>query len=74
MPKAIGITEENKKSLESQYDLEINSLDGWEGLILVADFGAKRPIYGYLNKVAFDKTFVATGKQLDNGYYEVVRK
>lgn len=71
MPKAIVVTEANKSSLETQYDLEMESLSGFEGLILVADFGSSQSVYGYLNKVAFDKSFVATGAMLENGYFEV---
>lgn len=70
MPKAIVISEENRADLEKQYDLEIDKLKGWEGLSLVADFGG-RTVHGYLNKVAFEKSFVPTGKMLDNGYFEV---
>lgn len=75
MPKAIFITKENRVNLETQYDLEIDQLKGMEGLALVADFGG-RTVHGYLNKVAFEKNFVATGQMLDNDYFEVrdVRK
>ena len=73
MPKAIVITKENRSDLEKQYDLEIDQLSGMEGLSLVADFGG-RTVHGYLNKVAFEKNFVSTGKMLDNNYYEVEKK
>lgn len=73
MPKAIVITKENRSDLEKQYDLEVDQLAGMEGLSLVADFGG-RTVHGYLNKVAFEKNFVPTGKMLDNDYYEVEKK
>lgn len=73
MPKAIVITEENRTDIEKQYNLEIDMLKGWEGLTLVADFGQSGLIHGWLNEVAFNKSFVKTGKKLENGYFEVAR-
>lgn len=72
MAKAILITEQNARTLEMEYDLEDEQLDGLEGFWLIADFGEKdaAKIRGYLSKSAMDRTYEVVG-DLDNEYKEL---
>jgi hypothetical protein len=74
MPKAIKINTENKRRLEQQYDMEEDELVGKEGLYLVADFGDATPVLGLITQEWLDRTFDRTGKDLLNGYFEIMKK
>lgn len=74
MAKAVLITKSNIKSLEDQYQMEEGDLDGCDGLYLTADFDATTVTYGVLDKDTLETNFTQTGKQLENGYFEVMRK
>lgn len=72
--KAIVITKQNREKLAMQYERHDDPYEGYEGLILVADFGENAQPLGMLNQTAFDKSFERTGKDLQNGYFEVIDK
>ena len=74
MAKAVLITEANMRALEAQYDAEEGDLDGCAGYYLTSDFGATAVTYGVLDQETLDANFTKTGKDLQNGYFEVMHK
>ena len=74
LQKAIFIDENNKDGLITWYadnifdGLIINSV----GYYLVAGFGEMS--YQILDKATLDANYTITGKQLQNGYFEVSKK
>lgn len=73
MMKAIRITKENKASLEAQYNMSEGDLDLSSGLYLVAGDGNSMT-EGLLTKAVLENRYLRTGKQLNNGYFEVLPK
>lgn len=72
--KAILVTKANRESLESQYDLEEDMLEGFEGLYLIADFGSSTAVHhGWVNKIHLDMHYTI-GRELQNDYFEIVRR
>ena len=74
MPKAVLITETNKANLTSAYAMDVDALDEMLGLYLVADFAAEAVTYGYLTAETLEYAFVRTGNNLQNEFFEVLKR
>lgn len=73
MMKAIVVTKDNKEQLTMQYNLDDGYLDDAAGLTLVAGFAEEAVYHGLFTKTALHASFTVTGKELNNGYFEVKR-
>lgn len=72
--KAIRVDKDNKARLENQFQLDENFLEFSSGLFLVSGFGENAMYEGLFTKVGYTSRFEETGKQLNNGFVEVVKK
>lgn len=71
--KAIMITSANKNALEVQYNMEPGYLQLSSGMFVVAGDG-NRMIEGVLTRTILNAEYRRTGRQLNNGYFEVMPK
>jgi hypothetical protein len=70
--KAIRINKNNKRDLEAQYSMAQDFLELSSGLYLIAGFGDTQ-YKAILTKTGLEANYV-TGKELQNGYFEITRK
>lgn len=72
--KAIKITADNYLGLTTQYmEEDPEFFKDAINLYLISDFGEGLQ-YDIVKSEELGKTFVKTGKQLENGYFEVTRR
>lgn len=71
--KAVLITTDNANTILSQYDMGGWEPEELEGMYLVAGFGTSSD-WDLLGKVALEKLYDRTGKDLENGFFEITRK
>lgn len=72
--KAIKITADNYAGLTSQYNEEdVDYFKDAINLYLISDFG-EGVQYEIVKSEELGKSFVKTGKLLQNGYFEVARR
>lgn len=71
--KAIKLESNNYSRLAAQYDADEDFFEDAVGLYLVSDFGEGQ-IYDIVKLEDMNKLFDKTGKELDNGYFEVIRR
>lgn len=71
--KAIKITEDNYSSLAGLYEADEDLFKDAAGLFLVADFGEGK-LYDLVRLEDMNKSFTKTGRELQNGYFEVLRR
>lgn len=71
--KVLKVTEDNINYVATRFDIEEEETIELIGFYLVTDFGDDEQ-YSFLSKAALDKLYLPTDKELENGFFEVIRK
>lgn len=71
--KAVLVNSENSTELQGRFDMGGWEPEDLEGLYLVAAFGSTSD-WNLLSKAGLESTYTRTGKDLENGFFEVEHK
>jgi hypothetical protein len=73
LAKACLVTEENKYYISERFIIDEEHINDLVGFYIIADFGDD-DIYSFLSKIGLEKLYNRTGKELDNGFFEIEKK